>query len=184
MQFTKTPIPGAYLVEIEKREDERGFFGRAFCRDEFAANGIESAFVQANNSASFKKGTLRGLHFQLEPASETKFIRCIKGSIFDVVLDMRKDSPTQGQWFSAILTAENRRSIVIPRGCAHGFMTLEDDSEVFYLVSNFYSKDLERGVRWDDPAFGIKWPMHPTVISDRDQKHPYFDPAYHFGAGI
>lgn len=181
MQFTKTGIPGAYLIDIDKREDDRGFFARAFCSDEFAAHGIESAFLQANNSASHKKGTLRGLHYQLEPSSETKVIRCIKGSVFDVVLDLRKNSQTQGKWFGAILSQENRKSMVVPRECAHGFLTLEDDSEVFYLVSNVYSKELERGIRWDDPAFKIEWPFVPTVISERDQNHPFFDPQYHLG---
>lgn len=179
MRFTETPIPGAYLIDIEMREDERGFFGRAFCREEFAKHGIEYSFVQANNSGSTKKGTLRGLHYQLSPMSETKLVRCIKGALYDVVLDLRKGSETFGHWFGATLTQENRTAMLVPQGCAHGFITLEDNSEVFYLVSNFYSKDLERGVRWNDPSFKINWPITPEIISERDQNHPLFNPAYH-----
>lgn len=174
MRFTETPLSGTYLIDLEKKEDERGFFARSFCREEFAQKGIETSFVQANNSLSAHKGTLRGLHYQLEPASETKLVRCIKGSLFDVVLDLRKESPSFGKWFGAILSEDNRTMLTVPRGCAHGFITLTDNCEIFYLVSNFYSKELERGIRWNDPTFNIQWPISPVVISERDQNHPHF----------
>lgn len=172
MQFHELRVRGAYLITPEAKGDERGFFSRMFCEKEFAAFGLESRFVQVNNSGSSKKGTLRGMHYQLAPAEEVKLVRCVKGKLWDVVLDLRRDSPTFGQWDSAELTAENRKMMYIPKGCAHGFITLEDNSEVIYLVSEFYSSSLERGVRWNDPRFNIQWPFHPTVLSERDRAHP------------
>ena len=179
MIFTETPIEGAYLIDLEKRGDERGFFARAFCRDEFAALGLETDFVQINNSLSAAKGTLRGLHYQLPPAAEAKVVRCVRGALWDVILDLRQGSPTHGRWFGAGLSAENRRMVYAPRGTAHGFVTLEDDTEAIYLVSAFYAPQLERGVRWNDPAFAIQWPVEPVVISDKDRDRADFGPATH-----
>ena len=177
MIFTETPLPGAYLIDLEKRGDARGFFARAFCRNEFAAHGLESDFVQINNSLSVERGTLRGLHYQLAPAAEVKLVRCIAGALYDVILDLRPEMPSFGRWFGAELTAENRRMMYVPRGFAHGFLTLSEDCEALYLVSAFYMPELERGVRWNDPRFAIEWPSAPVVISDKDRDRPDFDPA-------
>jgi dTDP-4-dehydrorhamnose 3,5-epimerase len=179
MRFTQTPLAGAYLIEIEPRGDERGFFARAFCQNEFAEHGLESQFVQVNNSLSAQRGTLRGMHYQLEPAAEVKVMRCIAGALWDAIIDLRPGSATFGQWFGAELTADNRRMLYAPRGFAHGFITLTDNAEVFYLVSNFYAPERERGIRWNDPRFGIDWPIAPTVLSDKDRDRADFDPATH-----
>jgi dTDP-4-dehydrorhamnose 3,5-epimerase len=179
MIFTETPVQGAYLIDLEKKGDERGFFARAFCRQEFAAQGLETEFVQINNSLSAARGTLRGMHYQLPPAAEVKVVRCLAGALWDVVLDLRPDSPTWGRWFGAELSAENRRMMYAPKGLAHGFVTLQNDTEAFYLVSSFYAPELERGVRWNDPRFAIEWPMEPVVISDKDRDRADFDPATH-----
>lgn len=179
MKFTPTPIEGAFLVDLELRGDTRGFFARLFCIEEFAQHGLETSFIQANNSLSIPSKTLRGLHYQLPPMQEVKLVRCISGSFFDVILDLRPGSKTFGHSFGAVLSAENRRMMYVPRGFAHGFLTLEPHSEVFYMVSQVYSKEKERGVRWNDPAFKIDWPTTPEVISERDQAHPDFNPDYH-----
>lgn len=179
MKFTKTPLPGAYVIDLEKLGDDRGFFARLYCENEFREHELETHFVQINNSLSAQKGTLRGMHYQLEPAAEVKVVRCIKGSLYDVILDLRQDSPTFGQWYGAELSAENRRMMYVPRGFGHGFITLEDDTEAFYLVSNFYAPEKERGVRWNDPRFNIEWPIEPVVVSEKDSNHPDFDPDYH-----
>ena len=179
MIFNRSPLPGAYTIELEKRGDDRGFFARLFCEREFGQAGLETKFVQINNSSSGKKGTLRGMHYQLPPAAEVKVVRCIKGSLFDVVVDLRPDSPTFKKWFGAELSAENRRMMYVPRGFAHGFLTLEADTEAFYLVSAFYDPDRERGVRWNDLRFAIGWPAEPRVISDKDAQQRDFDPAWH-----
>ena len=179
MIFTETPVRGAFLIDLEKRGDERGFFARAFCKNEFAERELETEFVQINNSLSAAKGTLRGMHYQLAPAAEVKVVRCVAGALWDVILDLRPDSPTYGRWFGAELSAENRRMIYAPKGLAHGFVTLQDDTEAFYLVSAFYAPERERGVRWNDPAFGIEWPIRPVVISDKDRDRADFDPATH-----
>lgn len=168
-------LPGAYVIDLEPRGDDRGFFARAFCQKEFADAGLVTTFVQANTSASKHRGTLRGLHYQLAPMAETKMVRCLRGAIWDCALDLRPESPTYGQWDGVELTAENRKMIYVPKGFAHGFYTLTDDAEVFYLVDEFYSAELERGVRWNDPRFAIAWPGEPAVISDRDRAHPDFD---------
>jgi dTDP-4-dehydrorhamnose 3,5-epimerase len=168
MRFTPTPLKNAFLIDLEKRSDERGFFARLFCHNEFADHDLNSNFVQVNNSFSKEKGTLRGLHYQLEPMAECKLVRCIQGSLYDVILDLRQESETFGKWFSAVLSQNNRQMMYIPKGFAHGFMTLEPNTELLYFVSNPYSKELERGVRWNDPQFNIKWPEHPSVISERD----------------
>lgn len=179
MKFIPTGLEGAYTIELEKREDERGFFARAFCVNEYKAAGLDPAIVQINNSLSVEKGTLRGMHYQLAPKAETKIVRCIKGSLYDVIVDLRKDSPTFLKWFGAELSAENRRTMYVPKGFAHGFITLEPNTEAFYLVTEFYAPDRERGIKYNDPKLGIKWPIEPTVVSDKDLKHPDFNEAYH-----
>lgn len=179
MLFKETPLPGAYIIDLKKVGDERGFFARLFCQEEFAAHGLERRCLQANNSFSCDKGTLRGLHYQLAPKSETKVVRCIQGSIYDVILDIRHESPTFGKSFGAVLTQENRSMMYVPQGFAHGFLTLSQNAEVLYLVSESYSKELERGIRWDDPAFNIQWPEVPQIISERDRTHPDFCMEYH-----
>lgn len=172
MLFHKTPLKDAYLIDLEKREDDRGFFARFFCSKEFEGEGLEKGFVQVNNSLSKDKGTLRGIHYQVAPKEEVKLVRCIKGSFYDVIVDLRKNSPTFKQWFGAELSAENRRMMYVPKGFGHAFLTLEEDSEALYMVSEYYSPEHERGVRWNDPAIGIQWPFKPNVISEKDEKHP------------
>lgn len=179
MIYTETPLPGAYVIDLEKRGDERGFFARVFCEAEFQKHGLSTCFVQVNNSLSGERGTLRGMHYQLPPRAETKLVRCIRGALYDVILDLREDSPTFGRSFGAELSANNRRMMYVPKGCAHGFITLSDDAEAFYFADEFYGPEQERGVRWDDPSFAIEWPIPPVVVSDKDSKHPDFDRAYH-----
>ena len=179
MQFHETPLAGAYIIELEKRGDERGFFARAFCRDEFAATGLTTTIVQVNNSLSGDVGTLRGMHYQLPPHSETKIVRCIRGSLWDCILDLRPNSPSFGKWFGETLSAENRKMMYVPKGFAHGLITLESNTEAFYLVDEFYHPENERGVRWNDPKFGIRWPIEPTVISEKDVAHRDFDADWH-----
>lgn len=182
MIFQETPIPGAFLIDLEKRGDDRGFFARAFCTGEFAAHGLITEFVQVNNSLTAHKGTLRGMHYQLPPKAETKLVRCIRGALYDVILDLRPGSPTFGQSFGAELTAENRRMMYVPKGFAHGFLTLADDTEAFYFVDESYGPEAERGVRWDDPRFAIVWPSPPAVLSDKDKSWRDFDPSWHLPA--
>lgn len=175
MKFIQTPLEGAYVVELEKREDERGFFARAFCVDEFAEHGLKTEIKQSNLSGSVQKGTTRGLHYQVAPMAEVKFIRCIKGSVFDVLVDMRPESPTYKQWFGLELSEQNQTAIYIPEGFAHGHQTLEDNSQIMYLTTQVYSPEHERGIRWNDPAIGVEWPLEPTVVSDKDQSWPLLD---------
>lgn len=179
MKFNESPLKGAYTIELEKRGDNRGFFARFFCEAEFAAAGLESSFAQINNSLTGKKGTLRGIHYQLAPSAEVKVVRCISGALYDVILDLRPQSPTFGKWFGATLSAENRLMMYCPRGFAHGFITLEENTEAFYLVSDSYAPQLERGVRYNDPVFNIEWPLEPLEISEKDNAWPDFDPAWH-----
>lgn len=179
MIFNATPLAGAFTIELEKRGDDRGFFARLFCEREFAQAGLETHFVQINNSLSARRGTLRGLHYQLPPAAEVKVVRCVRGALWDVILDLRAGSPTFGKWFGAELSAENRRMMYVPRGFAHGFITLADDSEAVYLVSAVYSPENERGVRFDDPAHGISWPIGPSEISDKDRNWPDLNAEFH-----
>ena len=179
MKFARTPLEGAYTIELEKRGDDRGFFARVFCKKEFEAQGLNNDIAQINNSLSKDKGTLRGMHYQLSPKSEDKIVRCIQGKLYDVIVDLRPNSKTFKQWFGVELTAENRKMIFVPKGFAHGFLTLEENTEAFYLATEFYSPEHERGVRYNDPAFGIKWPMEPIVISDKDKNHTDFNPDYH-----
>lgn len=182
MKFTPLPLAGACLVDIEKRGDDRGFFGRFFCQEEFARQGLQDRFVQINNSLTARKGTLRGMHYQLPPAAEVKLVRCIRGALHDVILDLRPHSPTFGRSFGADLTAENRSMMYVPEGFAHGFVTLEPDTEALYLVSAPYAPAAERGIRFDDPKFGIRWPVTPVEMSDKDRSWPDYDPAYHGAA--
>ena len=182
MIFTKTRLEGAYVIDLEKRGDQRGFFARAFCTEEFARHGLVTNFVQVNNSLSAIKGTLRGMHYQLAPKAETKIIRCIRGAFWDVILDLRQGSPTFGKWFGTELSAENRRMMYQPKGFAHGFITLTEDAEAFYFVDEFYAPEYERGIRWNDPKFKIDWPAQAALISDKDGSWPDFDPAYHLPA--
>lgn len=179
MKFHPTPVEGAFLIELERRGDDRGFFARLFCDGEFAAHGLHSPLPQLNDSFNARRGTLRGMHYQLPPASEAKTVRCIRGALFDVAADLRPDSPTYGKWFGAELNAENRLMLHIPRGCAHGFITLADDTEALYLASAAYAPEQERGMRFDDPFFAINWPLAPVEMSDKDRSWPRFDPAYH-----
>jgi len=179
MKFIPTPLKDAFVIEPTLLEDHRGFFTRAFCNDTFSKKNLESNFIQANNSLSYKKGTLRGMHFQLPPKQEVKLIRCIQGELYDVIIDLRKESPTYKQWFGEKLTAKNRKMMYAPKGFAHGFITLTDNAEAFYLNSTPYCKELERGVRWDDPAFNIQWPIKPTEISEKDQNHKFYEDTIH-----
>lgn len=179
MKFTPSPLNDAYVIDLEKRGDERGFFARFFCEHEYAQHRLNHQIVQINNSFSRDRGTLRGMHYQLAPKAEDKIIRCLRGSFFDVIIDLRADSATFLKHFAIELSAENRTMLYVPKGFAHGFMTLEDNTEALYLVTEFYSPQYERGIRYNDPKFGIRWPFEPVVISDKDRKHPDFNPAIH-----
>jgi dTDP-4-dehydrorhamnose 3,5-epimerase len=179
MKFTETPLKGAYVIELERRGDDRGFFARFFCEREYQARRLNAKIVQINNSLSRVSGTLRGMHYQLAPKAEDKIIRCLRGALFDAIIDLRPDSPTFLQHFTIELTAENRTMLYVPKGFAHGFLTLADDTESFYLVTEFYSPEHERGIRYNDPKFGIRWPLEPTVVSDKDRTRPDFDPVIH-----
>ena len=174
MIFTETPLSGAYLIDVEPRHDERGFYARAWCRREFEACNLVPDIMQANVIFNHRAGTLRGLHYQVAPAAETKIFRCIKGAIFDVIIDLRESSPTYKQWFGTELAATSRRMLYVPRGFAQGFITLADETELLYQVSAFYTPACERGVRYDDPAFGIEWPLRPSVMSEKDRRWPDF----------
>ena len=182
MIFHPTPLEGAFIIELEKRGDERGFFARTFCQREFAEHGLATQFLQVNNSLSAQRATLRGMHYQLGKHAETKMVRCIQGALWDCILDLRPNSPTFGKWFGIELSAENRKMMYVPKGFAHGFVTLAENSEAFYFVDAFYSAESERGVRWNDPKFSIEWPLECEVISDKDARHPDFTPAYHLGS--
>jgi dTDP-4-dehydrorhamnose 3,5-epimerase len=182
MIFNPTPLAGAYLIDLEKKGDDRGFFARAFCVNEFKRYDLVDRFCQVNNSLSGQKGTLRGMHYQLAPRAETKLVRCIRGALYDLILDLRSDSTTFGLSFGAELTAENRRMMYVPKGFAHGFLTLADDTEAFYFVDEFYSPEHERGIRYNDPKFELVWPAAPNVISEKDKSQPDFDPARHLSA--
>lgn len=177
MKCHGTPVEDALVIAPELRGDERGFFARLFCEREFAAAGLESRFVQINNSLTARRGTLRGLHYQLPPAAEVKLVRCIRGAMFDVVADLRPDSPSYGRWFGTLLTGANRAMMYVPKGCVHGFVTLTDDVETLYLVSEPYTPELERGLRFDDPWIGIRWPVQSLGMSDKDRAWPRFNPA-------
>ena len=175
MTFHETKLPGVFEIHLEPNCDERGFFARTWCEREFKSHGLNPAVVQCNISFNVKKGTLRGVHFQAAPYGEAKVVRCTSGAIYDVVLDLRPVSPTFKKWIGFTLTAANRRMLYIPEGCAHGFLTLEDNTEVFYQMSEFYHPESARGVRWNDSAFQIAWPEKVEVISERDRTYPDFD---------
>jgi dTDP-4-dehydrorhamnose 3,5-epimerase len=174
--FTPTALSGAVVVELDRREDERGFFARSFCRREFEAQGLDPCVAQCNVSFNRRRATLRGLHWQAAPHGEVKLVRVTRGALWDVIVDLRAGSPTFTRWFGVELTADNRRALYIPAGFAHGFQTLVEDVEVFYQMSAFYVPDAQRGARWDDPAFGIEWPLRPPFLSDRDASYPDFIP--------
>lgn len=183
MKFRELPLADAYIIEIEKNGDARGFFARIYCRKEFDDLGLDTNIVQMNDSFSQSKGTLRGIHYQLPPKAETKIVRCIKGSLWDVIVDLRKDSPTFGKWHGETLTADNRKMMYVPKGFGHAFVSLEDNTELIYLVTEFYAPEYERTIRWDDPKFSIKWPIEPVVISDKDNNAPDFKTKYHLQPG-
>lgn len=172
MRFIETKLGGAFLIELDRIEDERGFFARSFARDEFEGRGLRTDFVQSSVSYNARSGTLRGMHFQASPHAETKLVRCTRGAIFDVIVDLRLGSPTERQWVGAELGADNHRMLYVPEGFAHGFVTLQDQSEVFYEITEYYNAEAARGVRWDDPALGIDWPGPPGVLSARDRALP------------
>jgi len=174
MLIVETKLKGAFTIDLERIEDFRGFFARAFCKREFEQHGLNPAVAQCNVSSNPRKGTLRGMHYQLEPFCEVKLVRCISGAIFDAIIDLRRDSSTYRQWTGIELSAQNRRSLYVPEGFAHGYLTLSDNSEVLYQVSEFYSPGYERGIRWNDPGFGIEWPTEPLIISAKDASHPDF----------
>jgi dTDP-4-dehydrorhamnose 3,5-epimerase len=174
MIFTKTELEGSYLLELKKFEDERGFFARSWCQKEFETHGLAPCVVQANVSYNRKKGTLRGLHYQAAPYSETKLVRCTRGALYDVIVDLRPTSPTYKQWIGVELTADNYKMLYVPQGFAHGFITLTDDTEATYQVSEFYTPGAERGLRYNDPAFAIEWPESVVVISEKDNSWENF----------
>lgn len=179
MIFTPLPLPGAFLIDLEPRGDERGFFARVFCEKEFSAHGLETKFLQINNSVSALPGTLRGMHYQLPESAEVKLVRCVRGALFDVMVDLRPHSPAFKKWFGLELSADNRRMVYVPRGFAHGFITMEPQTEVFYLASAFYDPKAERGVRYDDPAIGIQWPFSVAEISKKDSQWPDLNEKFH-----
>ena len=172
MIFKEVPIKDAWIIELDRREDERGFFARAWCQKELESHGFAPRIVQVNSSFNEIKGTLRGMHYQIHPAGEAKFVRCIRGSIYDVVIDLRPSSPTYKRWAGVELTADNRRALYVPEYCAHGYLTLEKGSEAMYFVSGFYSPEHERGIRYDDPAIGVSWPIEIEVVSAKDEAWP------------
>jgi dTDP-4-dehydrorhamnose 3,5-epimerase len=174
MIFHETKLPGVFEIHLEPQGDSRGFFARSWCQREFEQHGLNPVTVQCNVSFNEKKGTLRGMHYQADPHPEAKLVRCTQGSLYDVVVDLRAASTTLKKWTSIVLSASKRNMIYVPEGFAHGFLTLEDHTEIFYQMSEFYYPELSRGVRWNDPGIGIVWPFQPEVISDRDRSYPDF----------
>lgn len=179
MRYQATAVDGAMVVSLEERADDRGFFARVFCATEFADHGLEGAISQINNSFSVHAGTLRGMHYQVAPHGEAKLVRCVRGAAYDVVIDLREGSATFGQWAGETLTADNRLMMYVPKGCAHGFLTLEDGTEMLYPASAPYHGPSERILRWDDPRFRVAWPRSPSVLSDKDRAAPDYDPEHH-----
>ncbi len=175
MLFTETKLKGAFIIDLEQRPDDRGFFARTFCAKEFEAHGLKPSVAQCNLSFNYKKGTLRGMHYQIAPACETKLIRCTQGAIYDVIIDMRPDSPTYLEHIGVELTAENRRALYVPEMFAHGYQALTDEAEVVYQVGEFYTPGYERGLRYNDPSFGIEWPLPVSEISEKDAAWPLFE---------
>lgn len=174
MIFKPTELPGAFVIELERHEDARGYFARTFCEAEFAAHGLETRVAQCSVSFNRRKGTLRGMHYQVPPFEEVKLVRCCRGAIFDVIIDLRRDSPAFKKHFAVQLDERSGKMLYVPAGMAHGFQTLEDDTEVFYQMSQSYSAQHSRGVRWDDPVFGISWPEAERTILERDRRYPDF----------
>jgi len=174
MIFTELKLPGSFLIGLDRKEDARGYFARVFCVDEFRAKGLNPKVVQSSVSFSHRKGTLRGMHWQVQPKAEAKLVRCTRGAILDVIVDLRPVSPTQLQHVSAELTQDNAQMLYVPEGFAHGFQTLVDDTEVHYQMTEFYSPESGRGARWDDPAFGIVWPLPNPILNERDRSFPDF----------
>lgn len=173
MNFRETELEGVCIVELERHQDERGFFARAWCKNEFEAHGLGSRWVQTNISLSRGKGTLRGLHYQVAPYEEAKLVRCVRGAIYDVIIDLRPGSPTYGQWLGVELSADNGRALYVPKGFAHGYQVLADDTMALYSVSQFYTPGSERGIRWNDPTFAIEWPIvEDVILSDKDKSWP------------
>lgn len=178
MKFLETPLPGAYLIELEPLRDERGLFARTFCQEEFSRIGFQKRIVQINHSVTRKKGSIRGIHYQLPPASEAKLIRCIHGRVFDVMMDLRSASPNFLRHYGVELSKDNMRMVFIPEGFAHGFQTLTDDAELLYHHSEFYTPYCERGLRYDDPALAINWPLPVSEVSVKDQSYPLIDASF------
>ena len=169
MKFTETKLKGNYLIDLELKEDDRGFFARYYCEKEFYEKNLNTKWLQINNSLSNIQGTLRGLHYQVPPNAEVKLVRCLRGAIWDVVVDLRRNSNTYGEWFGTELTGENRKMMYVPEGFAHGTLSLKPKTEILYLVSDFYSPHSEKTLKWNDDEVGIKWPIKPKVISDKDK---------------
>lgn len=178
MIVTETKLKGAFLIDIEKLEDDRGFFARMWCEREMAEYGINFRMVQTNISLNRKKGTLRGMHFQKRPYEEAKLIHCVKGAIYDVIVDLRPESPTFRQWVGFELADKDYRTVFIPGGFAHGFVTLENNTEIIYMMSEFFTPEYNTGFRWNDPAFNIQWPFEISVISDKDKSFPDFEESF------
>lgn len=176
MKFSPTRLAGAWIIDIEPVGDERGFFARVWCREELEKQGLNTSLAQCSISFNKKRGTLRGMHYQARPHEEAKLVRCTRGAIYDVIVDLRPESVTYKQWIGIELSAENRRMLYVPAGFAHGFQSLADDTEVFYQISTTYRPESARGVRWNDPAFGIEWPQEVRVISEKDRRYPDFTP--------
>lgn len=172
MKFRPTPLKGAFVVELERIEDDRGFFARSFCQEEFRAHGLSPVVAQCNVSWNRRKGTLRGMHFQAKPHEEAKLVRCTRGAIWDAIVDLREDSPTRLRWHAVELSADNRLALYVPEGFAHGFQTLQDDSEVLYQMAESYRPGLARGIPWNDPKLGIGWPLADPILSERDRGYP------------
>lgn len=177
MIFAETKLPGVFVVDLEPREDSRGFFARAWCEHEFEEHGLETRLVQCNVSFNHRRGTVRGMHFQFPPHEEVKLVRCTRGAVYDALVDLRPESPAYLDWVGVELTADNRRMVYVPAGVAHGYQTLVDGTETFYQVSEFYAPEAEGGVRFDDPAFAVDWPLPAQVISDKDASWPDYAPV-------
>ncbi|HKC64049.1 MAG TPA: dTDP-4-dehydrorhamnose 3,5-epimerase [Pyrinomonadaceae bacterium] len=174
MKFSQTTLPGAYLIEIEPHEDERGYFARTWCREEFLKYKLNATIAQCSISYNKRRGTLRGVHYQIKPYEEAKVVACTAGAIYDLIVDLRPESETFKRWFAVELSADKKNMLYVPEGVAHGFQTLEDDSEAFYQISEVYQPEYSRGIRFDDPAFGFQWPIAERIISERDRAFPDF----------
>ncbi len=174
MIFTETSLRGAFVIDIEGEQDDRGWFGRTFCQEEFKRHRLNPDVAQCNLSRNWRRGTLRGMHYQAPPHQEAKLVRCTRGALYDVIIDLRSESQTFCHWHAVELTADNHRMVYVPEGLAHGFLSLNDNTEVFYQMTRAYARQNARGVRWDDPAFGISWPYKPEIISEADRSYPDF----------